>query len=193
MTLFDLRGHNWGKRVKNGHKNCAEWWYLRKIEFLTSVTSVTSVDLRGHIWGETIQRILGWPWKLFSMIRFEKLSKIEFLTSVASFDLRGRIWGHPVPPKSRSLSNFGLMLQPWKRTPSMSFSMSKSGMASFDLGGRGGWPWYVKNHFYHLVRSHAKNQQPGLETVAVKRVVTRTQTPGTNLQLYIKMCIFLDV
>ena len=72
-------------------------------------------------------------------------------------------------------------------TPSMSFGMSKSGMASFDLGGHGGRPQVAHDHFPSLVRSHAKNQQPGLKTVAVHREHTWSQTPGTNLQLYIKI------
>ena len=75
-------------------------------------------------------------------------------------------------------------------TPAMSFRTPKPGMASFDLRGHGGRPQYVNNHSPPLKRSHAKNQQLGLETVAVIRVVTAFQTPGINLQLYIK--IFSD-
>ena len=51
----------------------------------------------------------------------------------------------------------------------MSFSMSKSGMASFDLGGHGGQPHIAHDLPSPLMRPHAKNQQPGFETVAVHR------------------------
>ena len=69
----------------------------------------------------------------------------------------------------------------------MSYSMSKSDMASFDLGGHGGQPNIAHDLLQTLMRPHAKNQQPGFETVAVNREQTPLQTPGTNLQLYIKI------
>ena len=69
----------------------------------------------------------------------------------------------------------------------MSFSMSKSGMASFDLGDHGGQPHIAHDLPSPLMRPHAKNQQPGFETVPVHRGLTRRQTPGTKLQLYIKI------
>ena len=65
--------------------------------------------------------------------------------------------------------------------------MSKSGMASFDLGGHGGRPQVAHDLLPPLMRPHAKNQQAGFETVAVHCELTPLQTPGTNLQLYIKI------
>ena len=124
------------------------------------------------------------------IVQYNQIWKIE---QTLIFDLSDLIWPRRSdlrssgPPKSRSLSNFGLMMQPWKMTPFVSFNMSKSDMASLDLGGHGGWPQYVENHSAHLERPHAKNQPNRLETVAVMRAHTWLQTPGTNLQLYIKM------
>ena len=103
------------------------------------------------------------------------------------FDLSDLI--RPRRSDLRSLSIFGFMIKSWKMALSMSFSTSKWGMASFDLGGHGGWPRYVENQRQGMERSHAKNEQPRLETVAVKRGHPWLQTPGTNLQLYIKIIL----
>ena len=40
---------------------------------------------------------------------------------------------------------------------------------SFDLGGHGGRPQVAHDHSPPLVRTHAKNQPPRFETVAVNR------------------------
>ena len=80
------------------------------------------------------------------------------------------------PPKSRSLSNFRWMNEPWKMTPSMISSTSKLGMASFGLRGHGGWPQYAHDLGTPKASLHAKFHGPRLKTVDLYKEHTEWQT-----------------
>ena len=66
----------------------------------------------------------------------------------------------------------------------MSFSMSKSGMASFDLGGHGGQPKVPHDPGSHPMRLCAKFQPPSLKTVYLYKEHTSLQTGNRVAIIY---------